>query len=203
MAGRSWSGLALIISGSANGFFLIPVILGMWGWFRWRARPVFARTVLAMLLAGIVSGLAGTVLRSVIGRTRPEVAVEQGWFGPRKDGRWVIGRHAYGSFPSGHASIAGGVGFMAFLLGSRAGALGLVFALAVAWARFHLGAHRASDVWAGLMVGALTVLCLWATCRDWVRRGAFPRGLPGSWAAGRGDSQEGHGVGSADAAGRR
>lgn len=49
---------------------------------------------------------------------------------------------------------------MAFVWGARAGGLGLAFALAVAWSRFHLGAHRASDVWAGLLVGALTVaLC--------------------------------------------
>ena len=170
LAGKNWSGLALFISGSANGFFLIPSILGLAFWFRRKGRPMISRALSAMLLAGIVSGLAGTALRSMIGRTRPEASVEQGWFGPRKDGQWLIGRHAYGSFPSGHASIAAGVGFMAFLLGARVGALGLAFALAVAWARFHLGAHRASDVWAGLMVGALTVSCLWSTCRDRVHR---------------------------------
>jgi undecaprenyl-diphosphatase len=126
-----------------------------------------ARVLGAMLLAGLVSGVAGTGLRSIIGRTRPEVSVEQGWFGPRKDGRWIIGRHAYASFPSGHASIAAGLGFMAFVWGARAGGLGLVFALAVAWSRFHLGAHRASDVWAGLLVGALTVTLLWPLCWDW------------------------------------
>jgi len=171
LPGKTWSGIALIISGSANGFFLIPAILGLVVWFRRQGRRRISRAMMAMLLAGMVSGAVGTALRSVIGRTRPEVSVEQGWFGLRKDGQWLVGRHAYGSFPSGHASIAAGVGFMAFLLGARAGAAGGGFALAVAWARFHLGAHRASDVWAGLMVGSMTVVFLWPHCSRWALHG--------------------------------
>ena len=174
LSGKGWNLLAAIISGSANGFVLIPAVVGLGVWLKRSSQRRAARVLGAMLLAGLVSGVAGTGLRSIIGRTRPEVSVEQGWFGPRKDGRWIIGRHAYASFPSGHASIAAGFGFMAFVWGARAGGLGLVFALAVAWSRFHLGAHRASDVWAGLLVGALTVTLLWPLCWDWVHQGKRP-----------------------------
>ena len=179
---KGWHWLATTISGSANGFILIPAAVGLVMWFKRRSNKMAARSLMAMLLAGIVSGVAGTALRSIIGRTRPEVSVEQGWFGPRKDGRWIIGRHAYASFPSGHASIAAGLGFMAFVVGARAGGLGLTFAIAVAWARFHLGAHRPSDVWAGMMVGALTVALLWPSCSAWVQRGKRPSWWPwSSW----------------------
>jgi undecaprenyl-diphosphatase len=177
-SGQGWHLLATIISGSANGFLLIPAGMGLGIWFQRRSKKRAARALITLLLAGIASGVVGTALRSLIGRTRPEVSVEQGWFGPRKDGHWIIGRHAYGSFPSGHASIAAGLGFMAFVWGPRAGGLGVAFAMAVAWARFHLGAHRASDVWAGLLVGALTVLLLWPSGRAWVDRGKPPGWWP-------------------------
>ena len=180
LSGKGWNLLAITISASANGFVLIPAVVGLGVWFKRSSQRRAARVLGAMLLAGLVSGVAGTGLRSIIGRTRPEVSVEQGWFGPRKDGRWIIGRHAYASFPSGHASIAAGLGFMAFVWGARAGGLGLAFALAVAWSRFHLGAHRASDVWAGLLVGALTVVLLWPSCWAWVHRGKRPSWWPWS-----------------------
>jgi len=180
LSGKGWNFLASTISGAANGFVLIPAVVGLGVWFKRSSQRRAARLLGAMLLSGLVSGVAGTGLRSIIGRTRPEVSVEQGWFGPRKDGRWIIGRHAYASFPSGHASLAAGLGFMAFVWGPRAGGLGLAFALAVAWSRFHLGAHRASDVWAGLLVGALTVTLLWPSCWAWVHRGKRPSGWPWS-----------------------
>lgn len=178
LPGRVWSGLALGISGSANGGFLIPILVGGAIWFDRRGRRRFARTLAVMLLSGIVAGLAGTALRSVIGRTRPEVSVKQGWFGPRLEGRWLIGKHAYGSFPSGHASMAAGLGVMAFALGRRWGVAGMTFAVAVAWSRFHLGAHRASDVWAGLMLGSMTSVVLWPFGSAWVRDGRRPGWWP-------------------------
>jgi membrane-associated phospholipid phosphatase len=171
MSGKDWSVVASAMSASANGSVLIPAILGLVLWFRVRGQQRMARAWMGILFAGVVAGCVGTTFRTFIGRTRPEVPVEQGWFGPRKDGQWILGRHAYSAFPSGHASIAAGVGFMAFVWGRRAGWMGVAYAMAVAWARFHLGAHRASDVWAGLLVGAMTVAFLWPSCSAWVHRG--------------------------------
>lgn len=181
MAGDLWANLALGISACANGYFLIPFMVACALGLDRVGRRQVARVVMVMLLSGLVAGATGTVLRSVIGRTRPEVPVEQGWFGPRKDGRWLVGRHAYASFPSGHASIASGLGLMAFAWGPRAGLTGLAFALVVAWARFHLGAHRASDVWAGLMLGGGISIVLWPVCSGWVLRGFRPRLWPRGW----------------------
>ncbi|MFZ4818822.1 MAG: hypothetical protein ACOYLU_09255, partial [Limisphaerales bacterium] len=81
-SGKGWQWLAATISGSANGFSLIPAAVGLGMWFKRRSNKTAARALMAMLLAGIFSGIAGTALRSIIGRTRPEVLVEQGWFGP-------------------------------------------------------------------------------------------------------------------------
>jgi undecaprenyl-diphosphatase len=187
LPGRFWSGLAQSLSLCGNGGFLIPVgLLAALGCHR-ASHPRAARVLVMIMVSGILAGLAGTSLRSVIGRTRPEVPVEQGWFGPRKEGRWLVGRYAYAAFPSGHASIAAGVGFMAFVGSRRAGAAGVVFSLAVAWSRFHLGAHRASDVWAGWMLGAATAFLLGPMGRRWVEAG-LPRpatGRTGGWFRGR------------------
>ncbi len=178
MIGKDWSVMALAISGSANGIVLVPAILGLALWFRVRGQPKLARAWMAILFAGVLAGFVGTTCRTLIGRTRPEVPVEQGWFGPRKDGQWILGRHAYSAFPSGHASIAAGAGFMTFLFGRRAGWMGLVYALAVAWSRFHLGAHRASDVWAGLMVGCWVAAVLRPRVEGWVNHGITPEWWP-------------------------
>lgn len=179
--GRFWSVLALGLSASANGLLLIPAGLVAVVWFDRRGRRRFARMLVVMLLAGLVSGMTGTLLRSLIGRTRPEVPVEQGWYGPRRDGRWILGRHAYGAFPSGHTSMAAGFGLMAFAWGRRIGSCGLAFALAVGWARFHLGAHRASDIWAGLLLAATLVSMMAPRCVPWVRDGFPIRGWPNGW----------------------
>ena len=181
MASKVWNTLAQLLSGSANGNVLIPAALVGVLWLVQSGRRMAARALMVCLLAGVVAGVVGTTLRSVIGRARPEVGVEQGWFGPRKDGRWIIGRHAYSAFPSGHASIAAGFGVMAFGWRRRAGGIGVVYALAVAWSRFHLGAHRASDVGAGLMVGALTAALMWPRCRTWVNQGVLPASWPLRW----------------------
>jgi len=179
--GPGWSRLAQTISGSANGAFLIPLLaLAAFGFDRFK-RNRLGRLFEILLFSGVLSGLTGTALRSVIGRTRPDAAVEQGWFGPRKDGRWVVGKYAYASFPSGHASLAAGVGFMAFAAGRRAGVAGSAFGMAVAWSRFHLGAHRASDAWAGLLVGGTITLLLWSPCSGWIRSGQRFRGWPRPW----------------------
>ena len=148
-----WLALAKVVSASANGGCLIPAGLAAAGWLAWRRRLADARWMLALVLAGSLAGLGGTVLRSVIGRARPLAHVAQGWHGPRVDGHWVVGQHAYGAFPSGHTSLAAGFGAFLFLHRRRSGVLGLAYAAAVGWSRVELGAHRPSDVVAGWVVG--------------------------------------------------
>jgi membrane-associated phospholipid phosphatase len=154
----AWLRLAKILSASANGGVLIPAGVAAATGLAWRRRCHAARWVLAMVLAGSIAGLSGTLLRSFVGRARPLAHVAQGWHGPRVDGHWVVGKHAYGAFPSGHTSLAAGFGAFLFLHRRRSGVLGLAYAAAVGWSRVELGAHRPSDVVAGLMVGSSVTL---------------------------------------------
>jgi membrane-associated phospholipid phosphatase len=140
--------------------------------------------VLVMLLGGVLTGLVANVFRSLIGRTRPEVPVEQGWYGPIKDGHWIAGQYAYSSFPSGHTSAAAGFGLVLFLVGRRAGFAGLAYAVLVAWSRVQLGVHRPSDVAAGLCLATLVFVAMAPTYGRWlalprVSLGALRDGLPG------------------------
>jgi membrane-associated phospholipid phosphatase len=163
--------LANFVSRMADHRYLLPggALLAL-VLFRVR-RPRAGRLVLVMLLGSLLAGLSGTLLRSVVGRTRPESGVQQGWYGPRKDGRWIIGRHAYAAFPSGHTSSAAGLGLILFGVGRTAGLAGLAYALLVGWGRVMLGAHRPSDIAAGLVVGAITALLLWPKVRAWTETG--------------------------------
>ena len=153
-----WLASARVISASANGGVLIPAGVVATAWLAWSRRHAHARWMLAMVLAGSIAGLTGTVLRSLIGRARPMAHVTQGWHGPRVDGHWVLGKHAYGAFPSGHTSLAAGFGAFLFLHRRRSGFLGLAYAAAVGWSRVELGAHRPSDVVAGMLVGSCIAL---------------------------------------------
>lgn len=163
---------AQFLSISANGGVLIPVGVALAAWMAWSGRRAAARWALSMALAGSLAGMSGTVLRSAIGRARPLAPVQQGWHGPRVDGHWVVGRHAYAAFPSGHTSLAAGFGSFLFLHRRRSGLLGLGYAVAVAWSRVELGAHRPSDVVAGLLVGSATALAvgpfMLATAQRWL-----------------------------------
>lgn len=165
----AWLRLARICSASANGGVLIPAGAAAATWLAWRRRCHAARWVLAMVLAGSIAGLSGTLLRSIVGRARPLAHVEQGWHGPRVAGHWVVGKHAYGAFPSGHTSLAAGFGAFLFLHRRRSGLAGLAYAAAVGWSRVELGAHRPSDVVAGLMVGSSVALLVGPPMLAWLR----------------------------------
>lgn len=177
--------VAEVASRSADGYCLFTVaglaVVGLHLAHRRRA----SRLVLVMLLGAVLTGSLANVLRSLIGRTRPEVPVEQGWYGPVKDGHWIAGRYAYSSFPSGHTSTAAGFGLVLFVAGRRAGFAGLAYAVLVAWSRVQLGVHRPSDVAAGLCLGTLVFVAMAPTYERWL---ALPRislaalrdGLPGT-----------------------
>jgi membrane-associated phospholipid phosphatase len=140
-----------------------------------RRRPAAARVVVAMILAGVLAGLASNAIKLGTGRVRPRSEdVGTGWHGPVRDGQWVSLRHAYQSFPSSHAACAFGFFFPLFLSRRLAGAAGLVVAALIAWSRVQLNAHHISDVAAGALLGVLAGWLVW----DWlVRRGGLARWL--------------------------
>lgn len=103
------------------------------------------RILLSAMIASTLAGMAVNASRLTTGRTRPRVA-EQGWYGPRHDGKWLIGMADFNSFPSGHTATA--VGFAGVILFASPpwGVAAMVAAGSVALARILLGAHHPSDV---------------------------------------------------------
>lgn len=141
-----------------------------------RLRTVSSSRILtAMILAGIMAGLASNLLKLGAGRVRPRVEqVEHGWYGPKHVDRWVSLQHNFQSFPSSHASCAFGFFFPLFLSRRWAGAAGLLVAAAIAWSRVQLNAHHVSDVAAGALLGMVTGWLVW---RWVVARGGLSRWL--------------------------
>jgi undecaprenyl-diphosphatase len=80
-------------------------------------------------------------------------------------------RSADFSFPSDHAVMAGAVAAGLWLASRRLGALALVAALLMAFARVYIAAHYPVDVAAGLVLGAVVALACHALGRRLVARG--------------------------------
>lgn len=138
-------------------------------------RRDWARVLTAMLLAGVLAGLASNVIKLGTGRVRPRVEnVEHGWYGPTHQGEWVSLRHDFQGFPSSHAACAFGFFFPLFLSRRLLGAAGLLVAAAIAWSRVQLNAHHISDIAAGALLGVLAGWIIW---RWIVQRGGLSRWL--------------------------
>lgn len=141
-----------------------------------RLRSVsWSRILTAMILAGIMAGLASNLVKLGTGRVRPRVEqIEHGWYGPKHEDQWVSLQHNFQSFPSSHASCAFGFFFPLFLSRRWLGTAGLLVAGAIAWSRVQLNAHHLSDVAAGALLGMLTGWLVW---RWIVARGGLSRWL--------------------------
>ena len=131
--------------------------------FFWLNRPRTAAEIFFVAATGLLTGLVGTILRVLVGRTRPEghgpAGVLPGFYGIWHDGHWIIGKAAYSAFPSGHAAVAVGVAAAAWLVHRGWGAVMMIYALAVMWSRVALQWHHLSDVLASAVVAIpLTVL---------------------------------------------
>lgn len=138
-------------------------------------RRDLARIVTAMLLAGVLAGLASNVIKLGTGRVRPRVeSVEHGWYGPTHEGRWVSLRHDFQAFTSSHSACAFGFFFPLFLSRRFLGSAGLLVAAAIAWSRVQLNAHHVSDVAGGAIIGVLAGWVVWLWI---VERGGLSRWL--------------------------
>jgi len=174
-AGESWRGLAGFLSRYGDfPFLLAGGIVALAVLLRTGAKH-WARTVTAMILAGIFAGLVSNVTKLATGRVRPRVEhTEHGWYGPKHEDRWVSLQHDFQGFPSSHAACAFGFFFPLFLSRRAVGAVGLVAAAAIAWSRVQLNAHHISDVAAGAFLG---VIAGWICWRWIVARGGLARWL--------------------------
>lgn len=114
--------------------------IGFEAWRSSEPKRVAARALLAL---GAESALVNGPMKSATRRERPE----------RPSDLRHVRVPKNSSFPSGHAASAG---TMAVVLsdGSPLAPLYAALALGIAWSRVHVGVHHASDIAAGLAVGA-------------------------------------------------
>ena len=137
-----------------------------------RRRLEMARGILFTIATAGITGLAATILRTLIGRTRPSnTSVPQGFYGIWHQGHWIIGRPEFSSFPSGHSATVAGLAMAAWMIDRRAGMVAWVFALLVMWSRIATAWHHLSDVVAATVLGVLgakilfgwltPLLCVW------------------------------------------
>ncbi|MCA1659313.1 MAG: phosphatase PAP2 family protein, partial [Verrucomicrobiaceae bacterium] len=100
-------------------------------------------------------------------RTRPYVAVPQGFYGVRSGSEWLITKHAYNSFPSGHTAAVTGFLVPLVLWQRRFLSAALPIICLVGAARVYVSAHHLSDVIAGAALGGLIAL---SVSRRWLAR---------------------------------
>jgi len=124
------------------------VLLGL-AWRR--GRQEWTRIFLAMLLAMMLAGVAGTVIKRTVPRARPSVHAETRWGGPRFSTK-------YHSFPSGHVGASTAFFGVLVIARRRVGLLCLPIPILIGISRMYLGAHHLSDVICATFLGTLCAL---------------------------------------------
>jgi hypothetical protein len=126
------------------------------------------KIIVAAMLASTVAGMIANSSRLTTGRTRPRESpkIEQGFYGPWKDGRLTIGDQAYNSFPSGHTATAFGLAWVLVMARPWLGLGGLVLAGLVGWSSIIMGTHHPSDVVVSILLSFVVAWFTW----DLVRR---------------------------------
>ncbi len=152
---RKWGDWPQIMLVGALGFLVA----------KWKGNRRWSRIFLTAMVASTLAGMAANASRLTTGRTRPRESpkIEQGFYGPWHEGRWLIGVPAYNSFPSGHTATAFGFAAVIVLASPVLGALvAIPLAAAVAWASIGIGAHHPSDVTVSIL---LSFIVAWSVQR--------------------------------------
>jgi membrane-associated phospholipid phosphatase len=153
------------------------MILGAIVWFFVRHNRRVVTAVVCMMIAATLAGAAVNSVRLLSGRTRPNnTEVAPGWYGVWHDGKWLLDKYKYHSFPSGHTGSA-----VAFF-----GVLGFAFrrwnwgflaiGLAIGWSRIYLNVHHFSDVIVGAVVGLFFAQFTWERIRPLMERALDSKG---------------------------
>jgi membrane-associated phospholipid phosphatase len=128
------------------------VLLGL-AWRR--GSEEWTRIFLAMLLAMMLAGVAGTVIKRTIPRARPSVHTEIRWGGPR-----FSSKYEYQSFPSGHVGASTAFFGVLIIARRRVGLWCLPIPILIGISRMYLGAHHLSDVICAAILGFLSALII-------------------------------------------
>lgn len=137
---------------------------GQWNWLMlpcalaalvaWLRRDTDClRVICIMVIASTLAGLGADAGRVATGRTRPNAAAPQGWYGPWSEGRWVSMEPQFEAFPSAHAAASMGLIAPLLLMRRRFRWLLLPVPALIAAARICVDAHHLSDVLAGALLG--------------------------------------------------
>lgn len=138
---------------------MIPAVaLFVWGWRS--GRDNLARWAFLLGVTVATSGGLANLLKVVFARWRPMAFIE----GEEYGFVWFATGSVRASFPSGHATTAGAAALVLALWFPKWRWLAMTIGAAIALTRVVLGMHYASDIVAGLLLGALTVaatLAIW------------------------------------------
>ena len=121
------------------------VLLGL-AWRR--GSKEWTRIFLAMLLAMMLAGVAGTVIKRTVPRARPSVHNDIRWGGPRFSSK-------YHSFPSGHVGASTAFFGVLLIARRRVGLACLPIPILIGFSRMYIGAHYLSDVVCAAVLGTL------------------------------------------------
>jgi membrane-associated phospholipid phosphatase len=124
------------------------VLLGL-AWRR--GSEEWTRIFLAMLLAMMLAGVAGTVIKRTVPRPRPSVQTDTRWGGPRFSSK-------YHSFPSGHVGASTAFFGVLLIARRRVGLACLPIPILIGFSRMYIGAHYLSDVVCAAILGILCAL---------------------------------------------
>jgi len=124
------------------------VLLGL-AWRR--GSKEWTRIFLAMLLAMMLAGVAGTVIKRTVPRPRPSVHAETRWGGPQHSTK-------YHSFPSGHVGASTAFFGVLIIARRRVGLWCLPIPILIGISRMYLGAHHLSDVVCAALLGIFCAL---------------------------------------------
>jgi undecaprenyl-diphosphatase len=147
-----WDGLFKFLAN--DGVYVAVAIVAIAFLFPWTLRRVERRTgaVTGTLAAGLAL-LVAKVLSDVVDRTRPFVAHP-------KHSHLLIGHAKDAGFPSDHATAAFALAMGVWLFDRAIGAVLLVIATAIAFARVYVGVHYPGDVVGGALIGIGAALLL-------------------------------------------
>jgi undecaprenyl-diphosphatase len=162
-----WHSVAVYASKAGEGWVIAAAAAILSLLLLWARRLKASRAVLLVAFVGLVTGAMATVLRSLIGRTRPDSKEIQGFYGIWLHGHWIIGRAQFGSFPSGHAATVIGLAMAAWLIDRRFGVVAVVYAIFVTWSRIALGRHHFSDTVAAAILGIYLAPVVLRAVRSW------------------------------------
>jgi membrane-associated phospholipid phosphatase len=123
----------------------------------------WVRILAAAMLASTLAGLVANASRVTTGRTRPRESpqIQQGFYGPWREGRLTIGDPPFNSFPSGHTATA--FGFAAVILYARPwlGIGAILLAALIGWSGIVVGAHHPSDVIVSICLSLFVAWFTW------------------------------------------